>query len=339
MKMTIYNEPLWYKEWRDLGFECVNGPKTLSLNISQKNENFSTFKKSHDILIRKAKKIKNLQKYFLSYQLDNNEILCLADFILNAFYHVNEFSKEHMEETLIQKFRDFHIDELREDTLKFIDFQNDVIASIRQLNIDNEAKLDIIETLYHPAAMIHGLFDIFRQFEDIYQSLNLDHNLFHSTQNIKENDLRLFFEHIGLNIDETPLYIYPSFANYHSLVLLIEEDHYVLLMGAGLESQSLTSYHESRNEQQKLEYFLKVLSDKSKFEILTLLKKKSMYGNELAKAMHLKTPTISYHMDALISGDLIHIRKENNRIYYSLNKEEIEHMIQYLHHKLLKDEN
>ena len=110
-------------------------------------------------------------------------------------------------------------------------------------------------------------------------------------------------------------------------------------MGTGLKSQSLTSYHESRNEQQKLEYFLKVLSDKSKFEILTLLKKKSMYGHELAKAMNLKTPTISYHMDALISGDLIHIRKENNRIYYSLNKEEIEHMIQYLHHKLLKDEN
>ena len=113
MKMTIYNEPLWYKEWRDLGFECVNGPKTLSLNIPQKNENFSTFKKNHDILIRKAKKIKNLQKYFLSYQLDNNEILCLADFILNAFYHINEFSKGHMEENLIQKFTDFHIELLK----------------------------------------------------------------------------------------------------------------------------------------------------------------------------------------------------------------------------------
>ena len=36
MKMTIYNEPLWYKEWRDLGFECVNGPKPSSLNIPQK---------------------------------------------------------------------------------------------------------------------------------------------------------------------------------------------------------------------------------------------------------------------------------------------------------------
>ena len=42
-------------------------------------------------------------------------------------------------------------------------------------------------------------------------------------------------------------------------------------------------------------------------------------------------------MDALISGDLIHIRKENNRIYYSLNEAEIEHMIQYLHQKLLKE--
>ena len=38
MKMTIYNEPLWYKEWRDLGFECVNGPKAISLDIKQKNE-------------------------------------------------------------------------------------------------------------------------------------------------------------------------------------------------------------------------------------------------------------------------------------------------------------
>lgn len=46
MKMTIYNEPLWYKEWRDLGFECVNGPKLSSLNISKKNDNFSTFKKA-----------------------------------------------------------------------------------------------------------------------------------------------------------------------------------------------------------------------------------------------------------------------------------------------------
>ena len=36
MKKTIYNEPLWYKEWRDLGFECVNGPKLSSLNISKK---------------------------------------------------------------------------------------------------------------------------------------------------------------------------------------------------------------------------------------------------------------------------------------------------------------
>lgn len=56
MKKTIYNEPLWYKEWRDLGFECVNGPKAISLDIKQKNEHFQNLKKQHDVLVRKAKK-------------------------------------------------------------------------------------------------------------------------------------------------------------------------------------------------------------------------------------------------------------------------------------------
>ena len=151
------------------------------------------------------------------------------------------------------------------------------------------------------------------------------------------SNIRQLLGHIGLKIDETPISIYPTFVNYNKLILMVEDYHYVLLIGAGLENTALTSYHESRSEQQKLEYFLKVLSDKSKFEILTLLKKKSMYGHELAKAMNLKTPTISYHMDALLDGDFIRIRKENNRIYYSLNEAEIEHMIQYLHQKLLKE--
>ena len=53
MKKTIYNEPLWYKEWRDLGFECVNGPKAISLDIKQKNEHFQNLKKQHDVLVRK----------------------------------------------------------------------------------------------------------------------------------------------------------------------------------------------------------------------------------------------------------------------------------------------
>lgn len=340
MNKKIYTEPLWYKEWRDLGFECVNGnDRSLSLQNHQKNSHFQEVKKQHDIYLKKAKKIKNLKTYFQAYTIDNNEILCLTDFIFNAFYFTSEFSHQDMKEDLIQKFTHFHIEELREDTLKFIDFQNDCIESIRKLPILDEAKLDLIETLYHPQKMIQGLFDIYDQFQEIYQSLSLDESLFLRPQSIQESYLQQFLGHLGLKGDHTPLSIYPSFINYQKSRLTIEDHHMLLFVGIGLENEILLTFHEARTQQQKLEYFLKLLSDKSKLEILTLLKKKPMYGNELAQALHLKTPTISYHMDALLEGNFIRIKKENNRIYYSLNEEEIESMIQCLHHKLLKDGN
>lgn len=339
MNKTVYIKPLWYKEWRDLGFECMNGSQTIPLNTNLKNRHFKEIKKQHDHLLKKAKTIKNLKTYFQSYPIDNNEILCLADFIFHAFFYPSDFSNPDIKEKIFDKFIHFQVDELREDTLRFLDFRGDCINSIRRLTIDDEAKLDLIETIYHPQKMIQGLFDIYDQFQTIYQSLSFDENLFHNTQNIDDVSLQKFIEQIGLKPDHTPLSIYPSFINYQKTILMVEDYHHVLLIGIGLENDSLNSYHKLRNEQQKLEYFLKLLSDKSKLEILTLLKNKSMYGNELAKAMHLKTPTISYHMDALIDGNLVHIKKENNRIYYSLNTKEIESMIQYLHHKLLRDES
>ena len=339
MKKIVYNEPLWYKEWRDLGFECVNGSQTVPLSAHLKNKHFQEIKKQHDLLLKKAKTVKNLKTYFQAYPIDNNEILCLADFIFHAFFYPSDFSKQDIKEKIYEKFIHFQVNELREDTLRFIDFQEDCIASIRKLSIDHEAKLDLIETIYHPQKMIQGLFDIYDQFQRIYQSLSFDETLFHNPQDIDDPSLQQFIEQIGLKPDHTPLAIYPSLINYQKTILMVEDQHHVLLIGIGLENNALYTYRQSRSDQQKLEYFLKLLSDRSKLEILTLLKNKSMYGNELAKAMHLKTPTISYHMDALIDGNLVHIKKENNRIYYSLNKKEIESMIQYLHHKLLKDEN
>lgn len=81
---------------------------------------------------------------------------------------------------------------------------------------------------------------------------------------------------------------------------------------------------------------LKVLSDKSKFEILVYLSKhKTAYGAEIAKAMKLTTPTISYHMQALINAHLIKIEKRNNRLYYSINESQLKHFLQSVEHHIL----
>lgn len=80
---------------------------------------------------------------------------------------------------------------------------------------------------------------------------------------------------------------------------------------------------------------LKILSDKSKLEILMKLKEKKAYGAELAKALHLTTGTISYHMNALITCQMVKVERENNKIYYSVNEPVVEELLNYLRESLL----
>lgn len=80
---------------------------------------------------------------------------------------------------------------------------------------------------------------------------------------------------------------------------------------------------------------LKVLSDKSKFEILSYIKDKRAYGSELAKHMGLTTATISHHMGALFDCGLVEMERENNRMFYREKKETMEQVLEYCRKTLL----
>lgn len=74
---------------------------------------------------------------------------------------------------------------------------------------------------------------------------------------------------------------------------------------------------------------LKLLSDKSKFEILSYIRDKSAYGSELAKHLNLTTATVSHHMNTLLSSGLVRLKRVDNRVYYISNKEALEEILHY----------
>ncbi len=69
--------------------------------------------------------------------------------------------------------------------------------------------------------------------------------------------------------------------------------------------------------------FGKMLSDKSKVDIIEYISKKPAYGKEIANEMNLSTATISHHLSALAKLGIICEEVKANRIYYSINKEQI----------------
>jgi len=67
----------------------------------------------------------------------------------------------------------------------------------------------------------------------------------------------------------------------------------------------------------------KLLSDKSKVDILELVSRKPYYGKELADALNLSTATISYHVNALLKANFLKAEIISNKVYYSINNEMI----------------
>jgi DNA-binding transcriptional ArsR family regulator len=88
--------------------------------------------------------------------------------------------------------------------------------------------------------------------------------------------------------------------------------------------------------QDKALTILKLLSDKSKLEILQLTRDEAYYGAQLANKIGLTTATISHHTSALFEQSLLQIEKVDSKIFYKQNQETIKSLIKYLEDTLLK---
>lgn len=75
---------------------------------------------------------------------------------------------------------------------------------------------------------------------------------------------------------------------------------------------------------------LKVLGDKSKFEILCSVKERGKYNLEIAKELGITPATASHHMGILLSSHFVEVEKREGRVYYHLNQDTVREMIGFL---------
>lgn len=130
--------------------------------------------------------------------------------------------------------------------------------------------------------------------------------------------------------DWKSIVIVPSVFNPHVIRLSVKygEERTPDLVQIGIAQDSNFSSKPAEVDGEDLVNTLKLLSDKSKFEILRFIKDESKYGFEIANALNLSTSTISYHMNSLIIANLVRLEKDANKIYYSLNREELEVLLE-----------
>ncbi|MDE6620491.1 MAG: metalloregulator ArsR/SmtB family transcription factor [Lachnospiraceae bacterium] len=87
--------------------------------------------------------------------------------------------------------------------------------------------------------------------------------------------------------------------------------------------------HPKEGYENRVIQVLKLLADKSKFEILSYIRDREAYGSELAKHLNLTTATVSHHMNALLLAGLVEVKREDKRVYYTANKKVLEEIFDY----------
>ena len=88
----------------------------------------------------------------------------------------------------------------------------------------------------------------------------------------------------------------------------------------------------SSEEMKLLVVIGRALADPTRIRILGLLAERPMYGQELAKVLDVKPPTVSHHISPLVMAGLVRVRRENNYHYYELDSDGIQHLAESTQH-------
>ncbi|RLQ96256.1 ArsR/SmtB family transcription factor [Falsibacillus albus] len=72
---------------------------------------------------------------------------------------------------------------------------------------------------------------------------------------------------------------------------------------------------------------LKIIGDDKRIRMMKLLSQSPYYGYELAQKMELSNSTISHHLSALSTIGVVTSRREENKVYFQLNKTKVKDML------------
>lgn len=224
--------------------------------------------------------------------------------------------------------------------------ESELLKQLDEMEISDELKWNYLKMNMQYKIKIEQLFTLLSSLYSIYDKYENKIaellNLYEEDRNkqYEENDMFNHFikeNKLTYTSFEKEVHVFPSVANSVSFMMTTDSTflpgNMQVLWGVFLNrGNSLRTQKMSIDE---ICATLKILSDKSKFEILKYISDTAAYGAQIAKEMNLTTATISYHMQYMLDKHLIEVDKINNRLYYKTNKEYISHFLQAVERTLL----
>lgn len=205
------------------------------------------------------------------------------------------------------------------------------------MNLDNDTKWMLFEFTKNPQKYIDEFIKALEKFAPQFEKMMEKHiKKLHAHEDeieerIKadgEDVYREVFEEFHDYSKKDNMYISTTFVDSQGMrVNLIDNDAYVYF---GYDMKESLELIRGKSEQENILNIISIISDPLKFQILTCMKDKEVYGKEICDATGLSKAALSYHIGQLTSMGLIKFNKIGNKIYYTAKSDYIEESIEKL---------
>lgn len=300
-----------------------------------------------DVMKKEFDRLFFQDRYLFEYLHKEEQISCVRALLYPCFddqERSEEQSFEHIKQCY-QKDSFLFIKEIVSFD-KVLDHIKDkeLLEAINGLMLDDGIKWRLYQLHYHLDEFINKVEEIFKamlpiyhQFDDLYQEFlyAYQEELAFDLNGMGSYDFVV--KKLNLKFSDENIIIVPTISNMRSLSFVsVKKDHNqtCLIVYWGIGTLERVMKDEESIDLEALCSSLKLLSDRSKFDILRFVAKRKAYGAQIANELKLSTPTISYHMQSLLNAKLVTIQKDNNRLYYQMNQEYLKKVLTQVYHQL-----
>lgn len=310
---------------KELNNRGINGELFIKKNFKIIDRYIKTFSK--------YKKVDDKEIF-----LFDKEDICI--YILIAFVLVSNekliddldsISDEELKSNIIDLYNDI-FEENR--TVESINTLDSTMNFLKEVDVAEDTKWKLMIVLNNPREYYKSLIKVIKNnqkaYEEAYKSIEkqLPKIMNNYIRYIESNECDVLSNMIGPN--NLSVSVIPSLA-FGVMLIEIKNNYFMGILYELIYKE----YVNSMGNKGDVVLKLKALGDKSKLEIISILKQGPKYSLEIADILKLTPATVSYHMSMLLEFNMVSIEKKQGKIYYHLNKESLKEFVNELNNILL----
>lgn len=289
----------------------IDGKQFYKQNLSYLEDYVQDFKRSYVLEVQ--------DEFFFAHNTEFfSAVLAIA---VELFEEINEI--QYLDRQRIFFITDELLNEERAENHRIPDTMEQWFAVLQVSEFSEDTKWRLLNVLHDPCEKFKELFEIYKRNKPAFD---------YTVQKNKKQLEKLISEAPSDISDAMRSMVnefHPKQKNvYITAVFPLIEWMTPVMVFQGVLADKIDLYQKNMiNAKERLPQILKLLGDKSKFEILYLLKSHGKYNLEIAEELHLTPATASHHMSMLLANNMVSVEKKDGRVYYQLNQETLQEII------------